>query len=378
MHTAYRTPAVALTSRSSRDIASDLLVIPVFEDDDLSDEPELDSASGGDIAGARTRGEFKGKLYDLFLTPVRGWNTPRVALIGAGTRKGCSADTLRRLAITAGLAARQRRIARLAIVHRPGAPVSPEQAAQVLAEGAILANFEGASYQTVEQPRPWIEQVEIRVGGESAAVEKALERGRVLGECSNMSRALSNEPGNNLTPREFADRGARIARDAGLKVEVLDETRIAELRMGLLLGVARGSAEPPRMIVMRHEPKKAVDGVVLGLIGKGITFDTGGISIKPAAGMEDMKGDMAGAACVTGLMLALARRKAKVNAVGAIGLVENMPDGNASGRAISSPPCPGKRLPCSTPMPRAGWCWPMSSGMCRTASSRNSWSTSPP
>jgi leucyl aminopeptidase len=329
MHTAYRTPAVALTGRSSRDITSDLLVIPVFEDDDLSDEPELDSASGGDIGGARTRGEFKGKLYDLFITPVKGWRTPRVALIGAGSRKDCSTDTLRRLAITAGLAARQRRIPRIAIVHRPGTQVPPEQAAQVLAEGAILANFEGASYQTVEQPRPWVEQVEIRVGAESAAIEKALERGRVLGECSNMSRALSNEPGNNLTPREFADRGARIAKDAGLKVEVLDEKRIAELRMGLLLGVARGSVEPPRMIVMRHEPKKAVDGVVLGLIGKGITFDTGGISIKPAENMDKMKDDMSGGAAVICAMAAISRLNAPIRCIGIVPTTENMPGGKA-------------------------------------------------
>src|SRR5688572_3167090 len=247
MHTVHRTPAVALTSRSSRDIQTDLLVIPVFEDDDLSDESELDSASSGDIAQARGRGEFKGKLYDLFITPLRGWKTPRVALIGAGARKDCSTDTLRRIAVAAGLGARQRRIPRIAIVHRPGTSVTPEQAAQVLAEGVVLANFEGASYQTVEQPRPFVEAVDIRVGGESKAIEQALERGRVLGECSNMSRELSNEPGNNLTPREFADRGAKIAKDAGLKVEILDEKRIAELKMGLLLGVARGSAEPPRM-----------------------------------------------------------------------------------------------------------------------------------
>ena len=141
MHTVHRTPTVGLTTRSSRDIQTDLLVIPVFEDDDLADESELDGASGGDIAKARTRGEFKGKLFDLFITPVRGWKAPRVALIGAGPRKDCSTDTLRRIAVTAGLGARQRRIPNLAIVHRPGTSVTPAQAAQALAEGVVLANF---------------------------------------------------------------------------------------------------------------------------------------------------------------------------------------------------------------------------------------------
>ena len=329
MHTVHRTPTVGLTSRSSRDIQTDLLVIPVFEDDDLADEPDLDSASGGDIAQARGRGEFKGKLFDLFITPVRGWKAPRVALIGAGARKDCSADTLRRIAVTAGLGARQRRIPRIAIVHRPGTPGTPEQAVQALAEGVVLANFEGASYQTVEPPRPWVESVELRVAGESAAIERALERGRVLGEYSNMSRELSNEPGNNLTPREFADRGARIAKDAGLKVEILDETRIAELRMGLLLGVARGSAEPPRVLVMRHEPKHAVGGIVLGLIGKGITFDTGGISIKPAENMDKMKDDMSGGAAVICAMSAISRLDAPVRCIGIVPTTENMPGGKA-------------------------------------------------
>jgi leucyl aminopeptidase len=329
MHTAHRTPAVSLTGRASREIEADLLVIPVFEDDDLSDESELDAASGGDIGHARGRGEFKGKPYDLFITPVRGWKAPRVALIGAGSRKDCSTETLRRIAVTAGLAARTRRIPRIAILFRPGTSVAAENAVQVLAEGFVLANFEGASYQTVEPPRPWVESVEIRVTGDSGALDRALERGRVLGECSNLARALSNEPGNNLTPDEFARRGAGIAREAGLAVEVLDEKRITELRMGLLLGVARGSVEPPRVLVMRHEPKNAADGVVLGLVGKGITFDTGGISIKPAENMDKMKDDMSGGAAVICAMAAISRLNAPIRVIGIVPTTENMPGGKA-------------------------------------------------
>ena len=142
-------------------------------------------------------------------------------------------------------------------------------------------------------------------------------------------RALSNEPGNNLTPREFADRGAQIAKDAGLKVEVLDEKQIAELGMGLLLGVARGSVEPPRVLVMRHEPKHAVNGTVLGLVGKGITFDTGGISIKPAENMDKMKDDMSGGAAVLCAMAAMSRLNAPVRCIGIVPTTENMPGGKA-------------------------------------------------
>ena len=329
MQTVHRTPAVTLTARPSRDIDTDLLVIPVFEDDDLRDEPDLDAATGGDIGLAQGRGEFKGKAYDVFVTPLRGWKARRVALVGAGPRKEFASDRLRRVATTAGLVARQRRVPRIAIVHRPGTAVTPEQAAQVLAEGAILANFEGASYQTSEPPRTWIDAVELRVGGESAAIERALERGRVLGECSNMARELANEPGNSLTPRIFADRASQIAKSAGLRVEVFDEHKIAELRMGLLLGVARGSQEPPRVIVIRHEPKNAVDGVVLGLVGKGITFDTGGISIKPAENMDRMKDDMSGGAAVICAMAAISRLGAPVTCIAVIPTTENMPGGKA-------------------------------------------------
>jgi leucyl aminopeptidase len=160
-------------------------------------------------------------------------------------------------------------------------------------------------------------------------LDAAVERGRVLGEYSNVARELANEPGNRLTPRIFADRASAIAHAAGLQVEVLDESRIAALNMGLLLGVARGSQEPPRVVVMRHEPQGAARDVLLGLVGKGITFDTGGISIKPAENMDKMKDDMSGGAAVIAAMAAIARLKAPVRCVGVVPMTENMPGGKA-------------------------------------------------
>jgi leucyl aminopeptidase len=171
--------------------------------------------------------------------------------------------------------------------------------------------------------------VQVRAGAQSAAVDAAVERGRVLGESTNLARTLSNEPSNALTPRSFADRAQALARDAGLSVEVLDEKRITELKMGLLLGVARGSAEPPRVVVLRHEPKKALKGPLLGLVGKGITFDTGGISIKPSDNMDKMKDDMSGGAAVLCAMAAISRLQAPIRCVGVIPLTENMPGGSA-------------------------------------------------
>jgi leucyl aminopeptidase len=329
MHTVYKTPAVTATTRPIRDLDADFLVIPVFENDDLNGERELDRASGGEYSAALLRGAFAGKLYEQLFTPISGdrWK-PRSALwVGLGPRTELTAEQLRRVATIGGLAARQRRFGRIALLARwsPAVPVS--RAVQALAEGAVLANYEGTSYKTSDDSIAWLDRVEIRAARDADA--KAAERGRVLAECTNVARALSNEPGNVLTPREFADRAAKLARAADLKVEILDEKKIAALKMGMLMGVARGSSEPPRLVVLRYEPKKAAHKAVLGLVGKGITFDTGGISIKPSENMDKMKDDMSGGAAVLCAMMAVARLRAPVRCIGIIPTTENMPGGRA-------------------------------------------------
>ena len=329
MLTVHHTPAITPTTRTPREIETDLLIFPVFEHDTLKDEPDLDTASGGEIAAALARREVTGKAYDVFLTTLRGWKSPRVMLVGAGSRTAFTADVLRRAAVAAGLAARARGVTRVALIHRSETSVPPERAAQALAEGAVLSSFDAASYKTADATRVWLTDVQLRVGPQSAGVDAAIERGRVLGECTNLARAMANEPSNRLTPRLFADRAQAVAKDAGLSVEVFDEKRIAELKMGLLLGVARGSAEPPRVIILRHEPKTGAKGPVLGLVGKGITFDTGGISIKPAENMDKMKDDMSGGAAVLCAMAAISRLGAPVRCIGVIPLTENMPGGSA-------------------------------------------------
>jgi leucyl aminopeptidase len=331
MHTAYRSPAITLTSQPSADLHSDLLIIPVFSDDDFTDEATLDAASGGEVSRARTRGELTGKLYEALATSTsfNSWKTPRALLVGAGRRKDFTADHLRRIAIIGGLAARQRRLTKVAVLDRARTPVGAEQAAQVIAEGLCLANYDGASYRTTGQPPSWLEAGQARISTESPAVRAALERGHVLGDSSNEARTLANLPGNDLTPRQFAARAQAIAKDAGLGVEVLDEQKIAALKMGMLLGVARGSQEPPRLVVLKHDPPNAVAGVVLGLVGKGITFDTGGISIKPADNMDKMKDDMSGGAAVICAMSAIARLKVPVRVVAIVPMTENMPGGKA-------------------------------------------------
>jgi leucyl aminopeptidase len=325
--------ALSLTTAQAGEIATDLLVLPVFEEDRPDGELRAaDQASGGSIGRGMASGEVQGRPYQTFVTPVTGgWRAGRIALVGAGKRAEYTTERLRRVATAAALQARRWRAARLAWVDRGG--LESTAAVQAAAEGLVLASFSGDGYKSGERGDPSVEELVVAVpdpvDADAPRLQQALERGRVLGESSNLARGLCNEPSNVLTPSVFADRAAEICGEAGVAVTVLGEREIAELGMGLLLGVARGSAEPPRVIVMRHEPAGAPAAPVLGLVGKGITFDTGGISIKPAEGMERMKDDMAGGAAVIGAMRAISVLEAPIRVVGIVPASENMPGGRA-------------------------------------------------
>jgi leucyl aminopeptidase len=324
---------VAIVTGSLASVDTDLLVIPWFETEQHSAVEGLDMATSGEAGRALSSGEFQSKPYEMFFAPVNGasgWRAKRVGLIGAG--KKADGETIRKVASAAGHNARAKRIGRVAFAIRGGGDVA--ELAQAAVEGLTLAEFHGGSYKTKE-PAPAPSPVwTIAVDGPSdaSALRTAVHRGRILGECSNLARELANEPGNTLTPREFAARATTLAADAGVSVELLDEKQIADLGMGMLLGVARGSSEPPRLMVFRYEPPGAPQGAtspVLGLVGKGITFDTGGISIKPADGMERMKDDMAGGAAVACAMRAIALLGAPMRVIGVVPTTENMPGGKA-------------------------------------------------
>jgi leucyl aminopeptidase len=262
------------------------------------------------------------------------WRARRLLLIGVGKRAAFGGDVLRKVATAGALWARPRRIPKAAFVlPSDGGTAAVAENAQAVAEGLTLADFDAGSYKTRDrapaETASWTVAVAEAADEVSRRAEVAVARGRLLGECSNVSRELCNEPGNTLTPREFARRAAEIASVSGVSVEVLDEEQIADLGMGLLVGVARGSNEPPRLIVFRYEPPGAPATPVLGLVGKGVTFDSGGISIKPAEGMERMKDDMAGGAAVACAMRAIAMLQAPIRVIGVVPSTENMPGGKA-------------------------------------------------
>lgn len=311
----------------------DLLFVPVFEGDDpLRDLPGLDDATGGDIGRARGGSEFRGNLYESFITRVvpGSYRAARIALVGVGRRPDANAERWRRVAAACGYTARLRSIRSAAWVVRDGC--DPLALAEFAADGLSAAEFDSGTYKS-SGPGPGAypgRVVIVAPGADPGALARAVRRGRTLGECANLARGLANEPANVLTPREFAERVAGMCRPAGLSVEILDEHRIRELKMGLLLGVAQGSAEPPRLVVIRHDPPGAPESPVLGLVGKGITFDTGGVSIKPADGMERMKQDMSGGAAVAAAMRAIALLKGTRRVVAVIPMAENAVGGRAT------------------------------------------------
>jgi leucyl aminopeptidase len=343
MTRASTTAAIECTSAPPASVEADVLIVPWFEGDAPSALPQLDAATGGDLARALESKEFTGHLYDIFVGAIvdRGWKARRVALVGAGPAANFSTDLARKMASAIGLSLKQKRVTRAAFLVRAGGlsrgdgvdPSDLSDLGQAVAEGLTLSEFNIGSYKTSDVPPGKAPAWTIVAGGlpdsRATRFSEAVHRGRLLGECSNMARDLANEPGNTLTPREFVRRAEDVVAGNGLSFEVLDEKAIEQLGMGLLLGVARGSAEPPRLMVFRHNPPGAPAGPVLGLVGKGITFDTGGISIKPADGMERMKDDMAGGAAVVCAMRAIAALGAPVRVIGVVPTTENMPGGKA-------------------------------------------------
>lgn len=313
-----------------RVVDTDLVIVPAFEGQTAPLSETWRSAIGSGLEQACATGEFNGKLFETFFTPIadRSYRAGRLAAIGLGPRGDFTIDRARRAASAIGLQARQKKIGRIAF-HVNDA-LESGGTIQAIAEGLTLAEFDAGRYKTVSSDRFELASLGIIVGERGAeAARLAVHRGRVIGEHCNLARQLDNEPGNALTPSTFAGRITDIAVASRLSAEVLDHSALERLGMGMLLGVGRGSAEPPKLVAIKYEPAGAPASPVLGLVGKGITFDTGGISIKPAADMERMKDDMAGGASVVCAMRALAELNTPTRVIGVIPIAENMPGGRA-------------------------------------------------
>jgi leucyl aminopeptidase len=287
----------------------------------------IGEGASGLLARAASAERFKGKaLSGLTLLAPDGAGYERLIVVGIGPQ--AERDTLDFAKLGGAIAGRlgHGRSADVILVL-PDGEIAPQQVADV-ALGMRLRAYTFDQYKTKTKEKDEAEPITVTLRvPEPSAIKKAMKAREAIANGVNLARDLVNEPPNVLFPEEFAERAAKLQK-LGVEVEILDEKQLRKIGMRALLAVGQGSRRESRVVVMRwNGAKSSVQPVAF--VGKGVTFDTGGISLKPGAGMEDMKGDMAGAACVTGLMAALAGRKSKVNAIGVIGLVENMPDGNA-------------------------------------------------
>jgi leucyl aminopeptidase len=300
-------------------------------------------ALAGAAAKALASGEFKATPGEtLLLHSPYGLKAERLLIVGLGKAKSLSVDEVRKGAGTAVRAAKPRGVRAMAIAFPEDHALSDEHldslpcvwTARALVEGAELAEMDYDTYKSDRKDQSIQTVTVIAKEAEKTTrleLQQGLEEGLIVAEAQNFTRSLVNEPGNVLTPTVLGQRAAIMCAEVGLKCEVYSTKKLHELKMGAFWAVAQGSAEPPALIVMTYEPPNGSrDGrPVLGLVGKGITFDTGGISIKPAEGMDKMKYDMAGGAAMIGAMRAIAQLKPDVKVIGVVCSAENMPDGKA-------------------------------------------------
>ncbi len=319
--------------------AADAVIVGLFKGQrsDALEGPAaaLDAVLDGALSALRRDGELAGVANETTVVHTLGkLETPRIVLVGFGARKDFTFESIRHAAATGCRAARRAgaRHAALALWWPDLASLSEATAAEAITEGALYGLYEFKKYKSSENSNgdnqhKRIDQITL-LGEDEAALRQGSERGRIIGEAVNFCRDLGNEPPNVLTPTELANRARAMAEANGLEYEVLEREQMQELGMGCLLAVASGSAQPPKLIILRYQGDPG-GAPGLALVGKGITFDTGGISIKPAANMEAMKFDMCGAASVIAAMQAIAQLKPKINVTALAPATENMPGGSA-------------------------------------------------
>lgn len=297
---------------------------------------EVNARAGGIIARMRRDGLLRGTRGEITVLPALG-DVPgtRIIVLGTGPAAEGNPDRLRALAGTLARRLRDLDAGRVALAAQ--APLAAaggdvEEAASALAEGLLLGSYRFDRHRTSEEDRPkgTVRSVAVVTGSarQAAATDRGLTQGRILAEATNEARDLENEPANHMTPTDIATHALELAAESGLECTVIERSEAERLGMGSYLSVAAGSVQPPKFIVLRY--RGAGRARPLALIGKGITFDTGGISLKPGAGMEAMKADMSGAAAVIAAMRAIGRLQPRANVLAIAPCTENMPGGSAT------------------------------------------------
>ncbi|MFC2010477.1 leucyl aminopeptidase [Chloroflexota bacterium] len=297
------------------------------------DAAVIDKAMDGAVSQLISQGEIKGKPGQITLIHSLGkLPADRVVVVGLGKKKELNLDRVRGTVAQACRLLRRKNVTSVAAVALGAgvAGITTESSAQALTEGTLLGLYTFRRHITKEPEHGEIKQLDIVDANQSrvSGLEKGIEKGRILAEATNLARDMVNEPSNYMTPTDMAEMATKLAGTYGLEVTVLEREQMQKLGMGALLGVAQASQQPPKFIVLNYRGGKSGE-IDIALLGKGITFDTGGISIKPASGMEEMKDDMSGGASVMAAMSAIARLKPGINVMAVVPATENMPSGGA-------------------------------------------------
>ena len=319
-----------------QDANVEALAVAVFKDEKATSDTlrNFDKMTGGLIASVMKEEDFKGKKGETALLRFsgdHGIKAGRLLLVGVGDEKDYKAPNVAELSGAATRFLRKRNIKNFALL--PRCEGDTVEVAQNAMQGVLTSQFELDKYKTKDKTDKEVDGFTLCIeGADEKDIKKGLKRGEVIGDSMNFTRDLSNEPPNILTPTEMANRAKKICKETGMKIDVLDDAKMEKLGMGSLLSVGKGTTQPSKLIVIHYEPKKSTGkkGELLALVGKGITFDTGGISLKPGENMDAMKYDMTGGATVLGTMRAIGHLKPSVPVMGVVAAVENMPDGNAS------------------------------------------------
>ncbi len=311
------------------------IVIGFFEGTDGLDGglATIDKALDGAISWLVSQGEVKGKTGEISVIHSLGKiPAARVVIVGLGKREELTLDRIRGAVAEACRCLQRKGVDDVAVgaVGGDTIGITPEISAQTITEGALLGVYSFRKHITKEAEHGEIKKLSIisRSKDDIRSLEQGVEKGRVLAEAANLARDMVNEPANYMTPTNMAGVAEKVAKDYSLELTVLEKKEMQELGMGALLGVAQGSCQPPKFIVLKYSGGGSGD-VDLALVGKGVTFDSGGISIKPSAKMDEMKDDMSGGAAVIAAISAIARLKPKINVVAIVPAVENLPSGSA-------------------------------------------------
>jgi len=327
---------VESTQRPYEDLDVQALAVAVFKGEQTDDGflKKLNELSAGLVKSAIDSEEFVGKEGEtayFHLVDNTKLKAKRLMLVGVGEKKEYKAAQVSNMTGTAVRALRSKNAKSIGVITRPIS--ADEQMAAAAVEGAYIALFDPDKYRTVEKEEKTVERLVVLFeGGSDDKLQRGVDTGKIIGESINFTRDMANEPGAYMTPTDMAERAREVANEFGLNIDVLDEARMAQEGMGSLLSVTRGSEEPAKLIILKYTPVAFDESNkdLLAFVGKGVTFDSGGISLKPGENMELMKYDMTGGATVIGVMRAIAQLKPPIPILGVAPCTENLPSGKAT------------------------------------------------